>query len=104
MTINPGFEHQHFLPMTLPKIRRVRQMIEQINPRCDLELDGGIDATTAPLGIAAGANVLVAGSTIFHHDDGVAIAMKQLQAAIFTGIKLTRSTIVAERRLRREQC
>jgi ribulose-phosphate 3-epimerase len=82
MTINPGFEHQQFLHMTLPKIRRVRQMIEQINPRCELELDGGIDATTAPLGVAAGANVLVAGSTIFHHDDGVAVAMKQLQAAI----------------------
>jgi ribulose-phosphate 3-epimerase len=82
MTINPGFEHQQFLHMTLPKIRRVRQMIEQINPRCELELDGGIDATTTPLGVAAGANVLVAGSTIFHHDDGVAVAMKQLQAAI----------------------
>jgi ribulose-phosphate 3-epimerase len=82
MTINPGFEHQQFLHMTLPKIRRVRQMIKQINPRCELELDGGIDATTAPLGVAAGANVLVAGSTIFHHDDGVAVAMKQLQAAI----------------------
>jgi ribulose-phosphate 3-epimerase len=82
MTINPGFEHQQFLHMTLPKIRRMRQMIEQINPSCELELDGGIDVTTAPLGVAAGANVLVAGSTIFHHEDGVATAMKELQAAI----------------------
>ena len=49
MTVNPGFGNQHFLHTTLPKIRRVRQMIEQIKPGCDLEVDGGIDATTAPL-------------------------------------------------------
>src|ERR1700719_3246561 len=65
MTVNPGFGHQHFLHTALPKIRRVRQMIEQTNPACELELDGGIDAATAPLGVAAGANVLVAGSAIF---------------------------------------
>src|SRR2546422_8158817 len=62
MTVNPGFGHQHFLPTTLQKIRRVRQMIEQIKSGCDLEVDGCIDATTAPLAVAAGANVLVAGT------------------------------------------
>jgi ribulose-phosphate 3-epimerase len=60
-------------------------MIEQTNPACELELDGGIDAATAPLGIAAGANVLVAGSAIFNNDDGVIAAMKRLRAAIKTG-------------------
>ena len=85
MTINPGFGHQHFIHSVLPKIRRVRQMIEQTNPTCELELDGGIDAATAPLGIAAGANVLVAGSAIFNNDDGVIAAMKRLRAAIKTG-------------------
>jgi ribulose-phosphate 3-epimerase len=85
MTINPGFGHQHFIHSVLPKIRRVRQMIEQTNPACELELDGGIDAATAPLGIAAGANVLVAGSAIFNNDDGVIAAMKRLRAAIKTG-------------------
>src|SRR5437867_9849793 len=65
MTVNPGFGHQHFLPTTLPKIRRVRQLIEQIKPGCDLEVDGGIDAESAPLAVAAGANVLVAGTAIF---------------------------------------
>src|SRR5271157_4853087 len=49
MTVNPGFGHQHFLPTTLPKIRRIRQMMEQIRPGRDLEVDGGIDAETAPL-------------------------------------------------------
>jgi ribulose-phosphate 3-epimerase len=65
MTVDPGFEHQHFLPTTLQKIRRVRHMIEQINSECDLEVDGGIDAETAPLAVSAGANVLVAGTAIF---------------------------------------
>jgi ribulose-phosphate 3-epimerase len=85
MTINPGFGHQRFMYMTLPKIRQVRRLIAQFNLGCELELDGGIDATTAPLGVAAGADVLVAGSAIFDHDDGVAAAMKHLQAAIAQG-------------------
>jgi ribulose-phosphate 3-epimerase len=82
MTVNPGFGQQSFLHMTLPKIRRVRAMIEQINPQCDLELDGGIDAATARLGVAAGANVLVAGSSIFGGREGVATAIAQLRASI----------------------
>lgn len=81
MTVNPGFGHQHFLRTALPKIRRVRHMIEQTNPDCELELDGGIDAATAPLGVAAGANVLVAGSAIFNDGDGVAAAVNRLRAA-----------------------
>jgi ribulose-phosphate 3-epimerase len=79
MTVNPGFGHQHFLHTTLPKIRRVRQMIDRIKPECDLEVDGGIDATSAPLVIDAGANVLVAGSSIFGSSEGVATAMKRLR-------------------------
>jgi len=81
MTVDPGFGHQHFLHSTLPKIRRVREMIERVKPECDLELDGGIDAETAPLGVAAGANVLVAGTSIFANRDGVAAGMQQLRAA-----------------------
>jgi len=82
MTVNPGFGHQHFLPTTLPKIRRVRQLIEQIKPGCDLEVDGGIDAESAPLAVAAGANVLVAGTAIFSENDEVAAAMDRLRASI----------------------
>jgi ribulose-phosphate 3-epimerase len=81
MTVNPGFGHQRFIHTTLPKIRRVRQMINELKPGCDLEVDGGIDATTAPLVVSAGANVLVAGSAIFGASDGVAAAMQRLQAA-----------------------
>jgi ribulose-phosphate 3-epimerase len=82
MTVNPGFGHQHFIHTTLPKIRRVRQMIDEIMPGCDLEVDGGIDAATAPLVVDAGANVLVAGSAIFAACEGVGEAMKRLRAAV----------------------
>src|SRR5499425_1243913 len=79
MTVNPGFGAQHFIPTTLPKIQRVRQMIEQFKPGCDLEVDGGIDPETAPLTVHSGANVLVAGSAIFSVREGIAEAMKQLR-------------------------
>jgi ribulose-phosphate 3-epimerase len=80
MTVNPGFGHQHFLHTTLPKIRRVRQMIEELRPGCDLEVDGGIDTTTARLAVDAGANVLVAGTAIFDDPEGIAAAMKRLRS------------------------
>jgi ribulose-phosphate 3-epimerase len=82
VTVNPGFGHQHFLPTTLAKIRRVRQMLEEIKPGCDLEVDGGIDAETAPLAVAAGANVLVAGTAVFGETEGVFAAMNRLRASI----------------------
>ena len=81
MTVNPGFGHQHFIASTLPKIQRVRQMIERVRPGCELELDGGIDASTARLGVAAGADVLVAGTSVFGDPEGVDAAMKKLRAA-----------------------
>ena len=82
MTVNPGFGHQRFLPGTLPKIARARQMIDRIKPGCGLEVDGGIDANTAPSAVAAGADVLVAGSAIFNDDEGVIAAMDRLRSAI----------------------
>jgi ribulose-phosphate 3-epimerase len=82
MTVNPGFGHQHFLRSTLPKIRRVAEMIDQINPDCDLEVDGGVDAVTAPMAVAAGANVLVAGTSVFGTDKSVAAAMESLRNSV----------------------
>jgi ribulose-phosphate 3-epimerase len=82
MTVNPGFGHQHFLATTLPKIRRVRQMMDQIKAGYDVEVDGGIDATSAPLVVDAGANVLVAGSAVFSEREEVAAAMDRLRASI----------------------
>ena len=85
MTVNAGFGNQSFMHSTLPKIRRVRKMIDEVNPTCELEVDGGINATTAPLVVDAGANVLVAGSAIFGDSDGVAAAVTRLRAAIVRG-------------------
>ena len=82
MTVNPGFGHQHFLRSTLPKVRRVAEMIERISPGCELGVDGGIDEVTAPMAVAAGANVLVAGSSIFGANKSVAAAMEILRDAI----------------------
>jgi ribulose-phosphate 3-epimerase len=82
MTVNPGFGHQHFLHSTLVKIRRTREMINRIKPNCELEVDGGIDATTAPLTVAEGATVLVAGSSVFGDSAGVTAAMQRLRASV----------------------
>ncbi len=82
MTVNPGFGHQHFIHSTLPKISRVGHMIAELKPECELEVDGGIDEATAALTVAAGANVLVAGSSIFGTDVGVCAAMQRLRTAI----------------------
>jgi len=82
MTVNPGFGHQQFLESTLPKVRRVAEMIERIKPDCELEVDGGIDEATAPMAVAAGANVLVAGTSVFGSDKGVAAAMESLRDAV----------------------
>lgn len=82
MTVNPGFGHQHFIGSILPKIRRVAQMIEQINSGRELEVDGGIDEATAPMAVAAGANVLVAGTSVFGADKDIAGAMESLRDAV----------------------
>ena len=82
MTVDPGFGHQQFIRTTLPKIARVRELVERCKPGCEVEVDGGIDATTAPLVVRAGATVLVAGSSIFGDRDGVAAGMKRLRTAI----------------------
>ena len=82
MTVNPGFGGQDFIPETLPKIARLRQMITQRNLSCDIEVDGGIHEATAPLVVQAGANLLVAGSAIFNQRESVAQAMERLRRVI----------------------
>ena len=72
MTVEPGFGGQKFMQDQLPKIRQLRAMLDELNPECDLEVDGGIDPMTAPLVKEAGANVLVAGSAVFGKSDRAA--------------------------------
>jgi ribulose-phosphate 3-epimerase len=82
MTVNPGFGHQHFLRSTLPKIKRVRRMIESLNLSCEVEVDGGVDQKTLPLALEAGADVFVAGSSIFGESEGVAVSMNHLRGVL----------------------
>ena len=69
MTVNPGFEAQEFIPEVLPKVRRLREMIDQRGLTVDIEVDGGINPETIGLVSSAGANVFVAGSAIFYSED-----------------------------------
>jgi ribulose-phosphate 3-epimerase len=69
MTVNPGFEAQAFIPGMLPKVERVRNMIDRRGLRVDIEVDGGISPETIAAVSAAGANVFVAGSAIFYSED-----------------------------------
>jgi ribulose-phosphate 3-epimerase len=82
MTVNPGFGGQQFIQSTLPKIRRVRAMIDRLGSECELEVDGGIDPRTAPLVVEAGARVLVAGSAVFHVREGIAAGIERIRASL----------------------
>ena len=72
MTVEPGFGGQRFMEQMLPKIQTIRTWIEEKKLACELEVDGGVDAITAPLCVQAGANVLVAGSAVFGKTDRAA--------------------------------
>jgi ribulose-phosphate 3-epimerase len=69
MTVNPGFGGQKFIPYTVEKIRHARQIIQERNYTCVIEVDGGIDSPTVPVVVKAGAEMLVSGSAIFHAPD-----------------------------------
>jgi ribulose-phosphate 3-epimerase len=78
MTVEPGFGGQRFIEHSPEKIRRLRA----IAPEIEIEVDGGIDAETAPLVVAAGATVLVAGSAVFAHKQGIAAAIRAIRSAV----------------------
>ena len=72
MTVEPGFGGQSFMADQLPKVTRVRELIDRHAPHCMLEIDGGVDENTAPLCVKAGGDVLVAGSAVFGKADRAA--------------------------------
>lgn len=82
MTVNPGFGGQRFIAQTLSKIRTIREMITQRGLAVDVEVDGGIDENTAAQVVEHGASVLVAGTAVFSHPDGVRAGMSALRAAV----------------------
>jgi len=69
MSVNPGFGGQKFIPQVLPKIKMLKQMIMDRGLSTDIQVDGGVNAQTAPQIVSAGANVLVAGSFVFGSDN-----------------------------------
>ena len=69
MTVEPGFGGQKFMADMMPKVAQIRQYIDAMNPGCELEVDGGVDPTTARICVASGANVLVAGSAVYKAAD-----------------------------------
>ena len=69
MTVEPGFGGQKFMADMMPKVTAIRGYINEMNPGCELEVDGGVDPVTCKTCIAAGANVLVAGSAVYKAED-----------------------------------
>lgn len=69
MSVNPGFGGQAFIPSAIPKLERLREMIDDSGYDIDLEVDGGVKPGTAKQVIEAGADVIVAGSAVFNKDD-----------------------------------
>ncbi|MBL7749145.1 MAG: ribulose-phosphate 3-epimerase [Chitinophagaceae bacterium] len=79
MSVNPGFGGQKFILHTIEKIKQLRKMIDEKGLKVDIEIDGGVTLDNAPSIIAAGANVLVAGNTVFKSSDPKA-TIAQLKA------------------------
>lgn len=83
MTVNPGFGGQKFIEPVVPKIRHISRLIRERGLSVDIEVDGGIDAKTAPVVVTAGASILVAGSAVFGQADRPA-AMESIRSAVST--------------------
>ena len=79
MTVEPGFGGQSFMADMMPKVKKIRQMLDEKNLACHLEVDGGVDVNTAPICKENGANVLVAGSAFYRAEDKAAFT-KALEA------------------------
>ena len=85
MTVNPGFGGQSYIPTMSDKIARLAALLATVAPAVEIEVDGGIDAATAPVAVAAGARVLVAGTSVFRHTQGVAAGIAALREAAWRG-------------------
>jgi ribulose-phosphate 3-epimerase len=81
MSVNPGFGGQPFIPETLPRIESMRKILNDRGLSAELEVDGGINANNAPEVVRAGADVLVAGNSIFRAQEGISGAMQRLREA-----------------------
>lgn len=92
MTVNPGYSGQEFIPEVLPKIARVRQMIEEQATKTLIQVDGGITEETLPLTYRAGARVFVAATAIFKNPAGIAEGIRVLRSAADQNVVLESNT------------
>lgn len=83
MTVNPGFGGQKFIEPVVPKIRQIQRMVVERGLKVAIEVDGGIDATTAPAVVSAGATMLVAGSAVFGQKDR-SRAIEMIRSAVLS--------------------
>jgi ribulose-phosphate 3-epimerase len=82
MTINPGWGGQQMLPAQLEKVTRIRAALDAIGSRADVMIDGGVKASNIAQCVAAGANVLVCGSSVYNAEKSVAESIADLRAAL----------------------
>lgn len=82
MTVNPGFGGQTFLTQMMSKVARLKAMAGDIRREIDIEVDGGINEETAPTAVQAGANILVAGTSVFQHPAGIPSGIHSLRASL----------------------
>jgi ribulose-phosphate 3-epimerase len=80
MTVNPGFGGQAYIPAVEPKVAELRSLIDRSGLDVELEVDGGITATTVVGAAVAGADVFISGSWLYAHPDGKAAAVRELRA------------------------
>ena len=82
MSVNPGFGGQAYIPASTDRLRRARELLDRAGrPGAELQVDGGVDARTTPEIVEAGATVLVAGSAVFRHPDGIESGIRAIREA-----------------------
>jgi len=82
MSVNPGFGGQKFIPSSITKITRIRALLDQSGARADVAVDGGVGSGNARQIVQAGANVLIAGSSVFHNPKGIGAGLADLRNAL----------------------
>ena len=82
MSVNPGFGGQRFIGSSTQKVRRLQRLLQERGAQAAIEIDGGIDPTTAPAVVAAGASLLVAGSAVFGAPGGPGEGVRRLRASL----------------------
>jgi ribulose-phosphate 3-epimerase len=82
MSVNPGFSGQIFQPQTFERVRKLRKMLDEINPEAGIEIDGGVSSENIQKLQLAGANIFIAATSIFKHPKGARAGVQELREAL----------------------